>query len=64
LTDIRTAADKPLQSVDLAERVPHRTQPMFGGPLCADTVEKGENCATPKISQMLIFGQLRRWNAS
>jgi hypothetical protein len=29
-------------------------------PLGADTVEKVENRTTPKISQMLSFGQLRR----
>jgi hypothetical protein len=29
-------------------------------PVLADTVEKVENRTTPKISQMLIFGQLRR----
>jgi hypothetical protein len=29
-------------------------------PHVTDTVEKGENRTTPKISQMLIFGQLRR----
>jgi hypothetical protein len=33
-------------------------------PLCADTVEKVENRKTPKISQMLIFGQVRRWDAA
>jgi hypothetical protein len=33
------------------------------GPLWVDTVEKVENRTTPKISQMLIFGQLRRWDA-
>ena len=32
-------------------------------PLSADTVEKVENRATPEISQMLIFGQLYRWDA-
>jgi hypothetical protein len=32
-------------------------------PLCADTVEKVENRTIPKISQMLIFGQLHRWDA-
>jgi hypothetical protein len=30
----------------------------------ADTVEKVENRKTPKISQMLIFGQVRRWDAA
>jgi hypothetical protein len=29
-----------------------------------DTVEKVENRKTPKISQMLIFGQVRRWDAA
>jgi hypothetical protein len=29
----------------------------------ADTLEKVENRTTPKIAQMLIFGQLRRWDA-
>jgi hypothetical protein len=33
------------------------------GPLLADTVEKVENRTTAKISQMLIFGRLRRWDA-
>jgi hypothetical protein len=33
------------------------------GPLMTDTVEKVENRATPEISQMLIFGQLYRWDA-
>ena len=28
----------------------------------ADTVEKVENRKTPKISQKLIFGQVRRWD--
>ena len=32
-------------------------------PLSADTVEKVENRRTPKISQMLIFGQIHRWDA-
>jgi hypothetical protein len=31
--------------------------------LVADTVEKVENRMTPKISQMLILGQIRRWDA-
>jgi hypothetical protein len=31
--------------------------------LFADTVEKVENRTTLKISQMLIFGQLYRWDA-
>src|ERR1700728_1972692 len=30
--------------------------------LGADTVEKVENRKTPKISQKLIFGQVRRWD--
>jgi hypothetical protein len=30
----------------------------------ADTVEKVENRKTPKISQMLIFGRVRRWDAA
>jgi hypothetical protein len=34
------------------------------GPLWVDTVEKVENRKTPKISQMLIFGQVRRWDAA
>jgi hypothetical protein len=29
-----------------------------------DTVEKVENRKTPKISQMLIFGRVRRWDAA
>jgi hypothetical protein len=33
------------------------------GQLLTDTVEKVENRTTPRISQMLIFGQLRRWDA-
>jgi hypothetical protein len=33
-------------------------------PLLADTVEKVENRKTQKISQMLIFGQVRRWDAA
>ena len=32
-------------------------------PLLADTVEKVENRTTPKISQMLAFGKLNRWDA-
>ena len=37
--------------------------PFRDRPLLADTVEKVENRTTPKISQMLIFGQLYRWDA-
>jgi hypothetical protein len=33
-------------------------------PLLADTVAKVENRKAPKISQMLIFGELYRCNAS
>src|SRR5882757_1560961 len=33
------------------------------GPLWVDAVEKVENRTTPKISQMLIFGPLRRCDA-
>ena len=40
----------------------YQTDPI--GPLGADTVEKVENRKTPKISQMLIFGQVRRWDAA
>jgi hypothetical protein len=36
------------------------TADIADGPVRADTVEKVENRTTPKISQMLIFGQLRR----
>jgi hypothetical protein len=32
-------------------------------PLLADTVEKVENRTTPKLSQMLAFGKLNRWDA-
>ena len=32
-------------------------------PLLADTVVKVENRTAPKISQMLIFGRLPRWDA-
>jgi len=35
----------------------------YGGPLRVDAVEKVENRTTPKISQMLIFGLLRRCDA-
>ena len=38
-------------------------RPRVKAALLTDTVEKVENRATPKISQMLIFGQLRRWDA-
>jgi hypothetical protein len=36
------------------------TADIADGPVRADTVEKVENRTTPKISQILIFGQLRR----
>ena len=41
-------------------RMAQATAPLFDS---TDTVEKVENRTTPKISQMLIFGQLRRWDA-
>jgi hypothetical protein len=42
-------------------RLPEQTS--YERQVCADTVEKVENRTTPKISQMLIFGQLYRWDA-
>jgi hypothetical protein len=46
-------AGSRIQSVGASEHGPHRS------PLCADIVAKVENRTTPKISQMLIFSQLR-----
>jgi hypothetical protein len=53
----RTSAERSAGSAF----IPNRTS--CGRPLCADTVEEVENRMTPKISQILILGQLRRWDA-